>query len=71
MKVKVKFDLASIKGWLFEHGEKLVFGIMLLVFLMMIYSATQREVLDASKEPDKLRSLAEENGYSIPEETAE
>lgn len=59
MKVKVKFDLASIKGWLFEHGEKLAFGLMVVVFLLFTYSAAKREVLDDSKQPDKLKTVAE------------
>ena len=53
MKVKMKFDAASIKSWLFEHGEKLAFGAMVLVFLMFAYSAMQREVLDPSKQQDQ------------------
>jgi hypothetical protein len=59
MKVKVKFDLASIKGWLFEHGEKLAFGLMVVVFLLFAYSAAQREVLDDSKQPEKLKGVAD------------
>lgn len=59
MKVKVKFDLASIKGWLFEHGEKLAFGLMVVVFLLFTYSAAKREVLDDSKQPEKLKSVAD------------
>jgi hypothetical protein len=58
MKVKVKFDLASIKTWIFEHGEKLAFGLMVLVFLMFMYSAAKREVLEATKQPDKLQQVA-------------
>jgi len=60
MKVKVKLDVASIKKWLFEHGEKAVFGCMMLVFLGFTYSAIQREVLDDSKQPEKLRQKATE-----------
>lgn len=58
MKVKMKFDLASIKNWLFEHGEKLAFGTMVLVFLMFAYSALQREVLDPTKGETKLLETA-------------
>jgi hypothetical protein len=58
MKVKMKFDLASIKTWLFEHGEKLAFGTMVLVFLMFAYSALQREVLDPTKGETKLAETA-------------
>lgn len=58
MKVKMKFDLASIKSWLFEHGEKLAFGTMVLVFLMFAYSALQREVLDPTKGEAKLAETA-------------
>ncbi len=58
MKVKMKFDLASIKAWLFEHGEKLAFGTMVLVFLMFAYSALQREVLDPTKGEARLAEAA-------------
>ena len=58
MKVKMKFDLASIKAWLFEHGEKLAFGTMVLVFLMFAYSALQREVLDPTKGETRLAEAA-------------
>jgi hypothetical protein len=58
MKVKMKFDLASIKSWLFEHGEKVAFGTMVLVFLMFAYSALQREVLDPTKGETKLSEQA-------------
>jgi len=54
----MKFDLASIKSWLFEHGEKLAFGTMVLVFLMFAYSALQREVLDPTKSETKLAETA-------------
>lgn len=59
MKVKVKFDLASVKSWLFEHGEKLAFGLMVVVFLLFTYSAAKREVLDDAKQPDKLKTVAD------------
>lgn len=58
MKVKMKFDLASIKAWLFEHGEKLAFGTMVFVFLMFAYSALQREVLDPTKGEARLSEAA-------------
>ncbi len=58
MKVKVKFDLDSIKSWLFENGEKVAFGAMVFVFLMFAYSALQREVLDPSKAENRLSEAA-------------
>jgi hypothetical protein len=60
MKVKVKLDVASIKAWLLEHGEKPAFGLMVLVFLLFTYSAARRDVLDDSKQPDKLQAKADE-----------
>ncbi len=60
MKVKLKLDAASIKKWGFEHGEKLAFGIMLLVFLGFTYYAIRREVLDAAKQPENLQAMANE-----------
>ncbi len=58
MKVKVKFDTASLKRMALDHGEKVAFAIVLVVFVMFVYSGATREVLDATKQPDKLKSLA-------------
>ncbi len=60
MKVKVKFDLASIKAWLLEHGEKLALGLVAIVFLMFTWTAITREVLDDTKQPDRLQQVASE-----------
>lgn len=60
MKVKVKFDVATIKRSLIDHGEKLAFGAVVLVFLMFTWAAAKREVLDASKQPDVLKQKASE-----------
>ena len=58
MKVKMKLDLASIKSWLLNHGEKVAFGLILLVFVLFTYSALQRESLEATKAPERLQELA-------------
>jgi len=58
MKGKLKFDLGAIKGWLLAHGEKVAFGIVSVVFLLLVYSTLQRESLDAKYEPTKMESLA-------------
>jgi hypothetical protein len=60
MKVKLKLDVASIKAWLLEHGEKLAFGLMVLVFLLFTYSALRREVLPDAQQPDMLQAKAED-----------
>ncbi len=58
MKAKLKFDAASLKKWAFEHGEKVALGIMVLVFLSFTYFAIRREVLDDTKQPEKLQAIA-------------
>ena len=60
MKLKVKFDLGSIKAWLLEHGEKLALGLVAVVFLMFTWSAITREVLPDANQPDKLQQVARE-----------
>ncbi|MEX0676144.1 MAG: hypothetical protein WD063_03665 [Pirellulales bacterium] len=65
MKVKMKLDLASIKVWMLEHGEKLALAVVAVVVLLFTYSAIRREALDASKEPDKLRDLARSVGDKV------
>src|SRR5262245_26845776 len=52
---KIKLDLAAIKSGLFNHGEKIAFGCVVLVFLLFVWGAMSRETLDASKQPDNLR----------------
>ena len=58
MKVKVKLDTASLKRLGLEHGEKAAFAVVLIAFVLFVYKGATREVLDASKQPDKLKSLA-------------
>ncbi len=58
MKVKVKFDVSSVKKWLMEHGEKVAFGVMAVVFLLFTYSALRQEVLDDTKQPEALKKMA-------------
>jgi hypothetical protein len=58
MKAKLKFDAAGLKKWAFEHGEKVALGIMVLVFLSFTYFAIRREVLDDTKQPEKLQAIA-------------
>ncbi|MBI3837714.1 MAG: hypothetical protein HY288_07245 [Planctomycetia bacterium] len=64
-KVKVKFDLAAIKKWLLEHGEKLAFGGAILVFLIFTWSAVSREVLEPSKQPQQLQQKAADVGAHV------
>ena len=58
MKVKVKFDTAALKKWVFAHGEKVAFGAMALVFLLFTYSALRHEVLSEKNQPDRLKKLS-------------
>jgi hypothetical protein len=58
MKGKMKLDLRSMKDFVVEHGEKLAFGVVAIVFAMFVYSALKREVLEAGKQPDQLRQMA-------------
>lgn len=58
MKGKMKFDLGAMKGWLLAHGEKVAFGVVSLVFLLLVYSTLGRESLDAQHEPDRMQNLA-------------
>jgi hypothetical protein len=60
MKMKVKFNLSSVKDFLLEHGEKLAFCVVGLVFLMFAWSALKLESLDATKQPESLKSKADQ-----------
>ncbi len=65
MKVKMKFDLASIKGWLLAHGEKVALGVVGMVFLLFVYSAMQRETLEEQYAPEKMQQLAATVGEHV------
>src|SRR4051812_14520254 len=56
----MKIDAQSLKKGIFEHGEKVAFGIMVVVFLAFTTFAIRREVLDDSKQPEKLIAKASE-----------
>jgi hypothetical protein len=58
MKVKAKLDLQAINNLALEHGEKVAFAVVGLVFLMFVYSALKRESLSADKQPDQLQAKA-------------
>ncbi|MEX2114217.1 MAG: hypothetical protein WD845_13580 [Pirellulales bacterium] len=60
MKVKAKLDVQSIKNFALEHGEKVAFAAVGVVFLMFVYSALKREALQADKQPDKLQGKAQQ-----------
>jgi hypothetical protein len=58
MKVKTKLDLQAIKNLALEHGEKVAFAVVGLVFLLFVYSALKRESLSADKQPEQLQAKA-------------
>ncbi len=60
MKVKTKLDVQSMKNFVLEHGEKIAFVVVGVVFLMFVYSALKRESLDAAKQPEMLEAKARE-----------
>ena len=66
MKVKMKFDLGSIKSWLLAHGEKVAFGVIGVVFLLLLYSTVQQESLGV--EPSGSQPASPRWGVQ-PEET--
>src|SRR5262245_37714978 len=56
--MKMKLNVSGIKQALLEHGEKVVFGGVMLVFLALSWGAISREVLDSSKQPPRLEETA-------------
>jgi hypothetical protein len=57
MKVKVKLDKDAILGGLIAHGEKIAFGVFLLMFVLLCFGALKQSPYD--KTPDKF--IAEAN----------
>lgn len=56
MKMKVKFDKASLVGFFANNGEKIVFGIVVLIFFMFVWNAFTCESYD--KKPEDLERVA-------------
>ena len=72
MKVKLNLDKQSIKTFLLEHTEKVVFGVVALCFLLIVYNAIGRDGFDRT--PEQLRTAvarAEEHIEREPPETGE
>ncbi|MGQ9575912.1 MAG: hypothetical protein ACUVUC_11385 [Thermoguttaceae bacterium] len=57
MKLKVKLDPNSLQQSLLEHGEKLIFGIVVVCFLVFVYRAIGRTRSDVVP-PDSLAAEA-------------
>lgn len=69
MKLKVKLDSQSIKEFFIHHTEKIVFGVMVLVLLLLVYSAMGREGI--SFQPEELAKWAEDAERHIQSTSAE
>lgn len=63
--MKAKFKGGGIKGLVLEHGEKAVFALGVLCFLLFAYSLVGRETLPADKQPNKLLDAANEAKNSM------
>lgn len=46
MKLKISLDSRSIKQFLIDHVEKILFGIVVVLFLLFVYKAVARNKLD-------------------------
>lgn len=46
MKLKISLDSRSIKQFFVDHVEKIIFGIVVVVFLLFVYKAVARNKLD-------------------------
>lgn len=58
--MKAKLKGGGFKGLVLEHGEKVVFGLGVLCFLLFAYSLLGRETLPPDKQPNKLMDAANE-----------
>jgi hypothetical protein len=56
MKVKVKLDKDALLGGLIAHGEKIAFGVFMLMFLLLCFGALKQSPYD--KTPEKFISEA-------------
>lgn len=58
--MKAKFKGGGFKGLVLEHGEKAVFALGVVCFLLFAYSLLGRETLPLDKQPNKLVDAANE-----------
>ena len=64
MKLKLRLDKATVQEFLIQNVEKIVFGIVALVFLFLVYSAIMG-VPRSQDTPDKLRQAAQSGENAI------
>lgn len=58
MKMKIRFGEGGFKGFVLQHAEKLVFGVVLLLVAVFIYSSATQEGISMSETPEKLKNEA-------------
>ena len=64
-KPKISLSGASIKQFFLANGEKLGFGVALVVMALLVVSAIRKETLPADKSPEALQQLAIKMGKVI------
>lgn len=56
MKLKISLDQVAVKTFLLDHVEKVIFGVLVLCFGLIVYEAVGRETFDT--QPDDLSTAA-------------
>ena len=67
MKLKLNLNVEGVKRLLLQHGEKGAFGLAALVLLWFFWKTVQFEVLGSDKQPDPLRTLADQTKAHVVE----
>ncbi len=58
MKFKIGFGEGGLKGFVLQHSEKAVFGAVLLLVVVFVYSSATQEGISMNETPEKLKSEA-------------
>ena len=58
MKLKLNFGKGGLKGFIVQHAEKAIFGMVLVLVAVFVYSSATLESVDEGQSPSSLKGSA-------------
>ena len=58
MKLKLNFGKGGLKGFIVQHAEKAIFGMVLVLVAVFVYSSATLETVDEGQSPSSLKGSA-------------
>ena len=58
MKLKLNFGKGGLKGFIVQHAEKAIFGMVLILVAVFVYSSATLETVDQGQSPNALKGSA-------------